>query len=260
VVPLNLNFGENHYLDKVTITPDQFYDLLDQSPSFPRTSQINERSFTNLYSHLASHYDAIISVHLSGQLSGTFQSSQKAASRISTEFNKPVHAIDSKCLSGALGLIVLRTAMAIEKGASSDELLSLIGQWIKKTRVFVSVKTLKYMVKGGRVSRPKGFISALLNIKPIVSLDENGKAKLIGKTFSQTSNIKLVMKKIALLHGDEKIWNYIVLHAHNPSGAEDYNTRMKRLTGFDPVSVVDISPVIGMNAGVGATAVSIIFK
>ena len=260
VVPLNLNFGENHYLDKVTITPDQFYDLLDQSPSFPRTSQINERSFTNLYSHLASHYDAIISVHISGQLSGTFQSSQKAASRISAEFNKPVHAIDSKCLSGALGLIVLRTAMAIEKGASTDELLSLIGQWIKKTRVFVSVKTLKYMVKGGRVSRPKGFISALLNIKPIVSLDENGKAKLIGKTFSQTSNIKLVMKKIALLHGDEKIWNYVVLHAHNSSGAEDYTTRMKRLTGCDPVSVVDISPVIGMNAGVGATAVSIMFK
>jgi len=260
VVPLNLNFGENHYLDKVTITPDQFYDLLDQSPSFPRTSQINERSFTNLYSHLASHYDAIISVHISGQLSGTFQSSQKAASRISAEFNKPVHAIDSKCLSGALGLIVLRTAMAIEKGDSTDELLSLIGQWIKKTRVFVSVKTLKYMVKGGRVSRPKGFISALLNIKPIVSLDENGKAKLIGKTFSQTSNIKLVMKKIALLHGDEKIWNYVVLHAHNSSGAEDYTTRMKRLTGCDPVSVVDISPVIGMNAGVGATAVSIMFK
>ena len=181
VVPLNLNFGENHYLDKVTITPDQFYDLLDKSSSFPRTSQINERTFTNLYSHLASHYDAIISIHLSGQLSGTFLSSQKAASRIRDEFNKPVYAIDSNCLSGALGLIVLRTAMAIEKGASTEELLSKIDSWIKKTSVFVSVKTLKYMVKGGRVSRPKGLISALLNIKPIVSLDENGKAKLIGK-------------------------------------------------------------------------------
>lgn len=260
VVPLNLNFGENHYLDKVTITPDQFYDLLDKSSSFPRTSQINERTFTNLYSHLASHYDAIISIHLSGQLSGTFLSSQKAASRIRDEFNKPVYAIDSNCLSGALGLIVLRTAMAIEKGASTEELLSKINSWIKKTSVFVSVKTLKYMVKGGRVSRPKGLVSALLNIKPIVSLDENGKAKLIGKTFSQASNVRLVMKKIALLNSREKIWNYVVLHAHNHSGAEDYITRMKDLTGRDPVSIIDISPVIGMNAGVGATAVSLMFE
>jgi dihydroxyacetone kinase-like predicted kinase len=96
VVPLNLNFGENHYLDKVTMTPDHFYDLLESSPQFPHTSQINERAFTNLYSHLASHYDAIISLHLSGQFSGTLISSQKAAARISKEFAKPVHVYDSK--------------------------------------------------------------------------------------------------------------------------------------------------------------------
>ncbi len=257
VVPINLNFGDNHYLDKVTITPDQFYDLLENNPTFPRTSQVNERTFTNLYSHLASHYDAVISIHLSGQLSGTLLSSQKAAKRISAEFDKPVHVFDSRCLTGALGLIVLRTAMAIENGVPMAQLLISIDEWIKKSKVFVSVKTLKYMVKGGRVSGPKGVISALLNIKPIVSLDENGKALLIGKTFSQSSNMKLVIKKISQLHTQQKIWNYVVLHAHNPSGADDYANRMKLLTGRDPVSVVDISPVIGMNAGVGATAVSI---
>jgi len=257
VVPINLNFGDNHYLDKVTITPDQFYDLLEHSPTFPHTSQVNERTFTNLYSHLASHYDAVISIHLSGQLSGTLASSQKAAKRISAEFNKPVHVFDSRCLTGALGLIVLRSAIAIEKGVALDDLLVSVDEWIKKSKVFVSVKTLKYMVKGGRVSGPKGMISALLNIKPIVSLDENGKALLIGKTFSQTSNMNLVIKKIRDLQEEHKIWNYVVLHAHNTSGAGDYTLRMKQLTGKDPVSVVDISPVIGMNAGVGATAVSI---
>jgi len=257
VVPINLNFGDNHYLDKVTITPDQFYNLLDSSPVFPRTSQVNERTFTNLYSHLASHYDAVISIHLSGQLSGTLESSQKAAKRISAEFNKPVHVFDSRCLTGALGLIVLRTAMAIEQGVTLGNLLGTVEEWVKKSKVFVSVKTLKYMVKGGRVSGTKGMISALLNIKPIVTLDENGKALLIGKTFSQTSNMNLVIRKIRKLQSTQKIWNYVVLHAHNPSGADDYTLRMKQLTGKDPVSVVDISPVIGMNAGVGATAVSI---
>jgi uncharacterized protein len=260
VLPLNLNFGENHYLDKVTITPDLFYDLLDSSPTFPRTSQINEKAFTNLYSHLASHYDAILSLHLTGQFSGTLLSSQKAAERIRKEFNKPVYVFDSKNLSGALGLIVLRTAMAIANGVSLNEIIGSMDEWIRKAKVFVSVRTLKYMVKGGRVSKPKGFISNLLNIKPIVSMDENGKSILIGKTFSQSANVSLVIKKIETLHERQKIWKYIVLHAHNLSGANEYTRQMRKLTGFDPLAVVDISPVIGMNAGVGATAVSIMLS
>ena len=160
-------------------------------------------------------------------------------------------------MSGALGLIVLRTAMAIEEGIELDEILHAVPEWIRKSSVFVSVKTLKYMVKGGRVSRPKGFFSELLHIRPIVSLDDQGKAKLIGKTFGQKSNKNLILKKIEALLAENKIWNYVVLHAHNPEGASDFAVRMKQLTGTDPASVVDISPVIGMNAGVGATAISI---
>ena len=257
IVPLNLNFGDNHYLDKVTITPDHFYDQLESNSTFPRTSQINERAFTNLFSHLASHYDAVVAIHLSGQFSGTLLNSKNAAQRISREFNKPVHVFDSKSLSGALGLIVLRTAMAIEGGASLDEILCSVPVWIQKSSVFVSVKTLKYMVKGGRVSRPKGFITELLHIRPIVSLDEEGRAKLIGKTLGQRANKNLILKKIEAQLTGQKIWNYVVLHAHNPEGAVDFTVRMKELTGIEPAAVVDISPVIGMNAGVGATAISI---
>ncbi|MEI7420629.1 MAG: DegV family protein [Prolixibacteraceae bacterium] len=259
VIPLNLNFGDNHYLDKVTITPDYFYDLLESSPTFPHTSQINERAFTNVYSHLASHYDAIISLHLSGHFSGTLQNSQKAADRISKEFNKPVHVFNSRSLSGALGLIVLRTAKAIEAGEKLEDILVSVKEWIDKTRIFVSVKTLKYMVKGGRVSGSKGLLSSILNVKPIVSVDDQGKSVLIGKTFSQASNIKLVLKKIALLQSQNALWNYIVLHAHNQDGAEEYSKRMTNITGFEPVAVIDISPAIGMHAGIGATAIAIMF-
>ena len=86
VVPVNLNFGDNHYLDKITIQPEQFYDMLETSFEFPKTSQINEATFTNLYSHLASHYDAIISIHLTSKFSGTFENSRKAGIRIQNEF------------------------------------------------------------------------------------------------------------------------------------------------------------------------------
>ncbi len=260
VLPLNINFGDNHFLDKVTITPDHFYDLLENSPEFPKTSQINERSFTNLYSHLASHYDAVISIHLTGQFSGTFLNSVKAAEKISAEFNKPIYVIDSKTLSGALGLLVLRAAKLIDAGLPIESIIESIEKQKSDAKIFVSVKDLKYMMKGGRVSRQKGFIANLLGINPIVSMDSNGKSVLFGQTFSQQANINKVMKHVEKISSGKTVWNYTVLHAHNLKGAQIYADRMFLLTNKKPVSVVDISPVIGMNAGNGTIAVSLLFE
>jgi DegV family protein with EDD domain len=259
MLPLNINFGDNHYLDKVTITPDHFYDLLETSAEFPKTSQINERSFVNLYSHLASHYDAIISVHLTSQFSGTYLSSVKAAQKITAEFNKPIYTIDSKTLSGSLGLLVLRVAQSIEAGLPIEEIVESVNKWRADAKIFVSVKDLKYMIKGGRVSKRKGFIANLLGINPIVSMAADGKSVLFGQTFSQKANINKVMKHIRKISADRIVWNYTVLHAHNLEGAEIYTRKMVKLTGKRPVSVVDISPVIGMNAGNGTIAVSLLF-
>lgn len=259
VVPVNLNFGDNHYLDKVTIQPDQFYDLLEISPEFPKTSQINEQAFTNLFSSLASHYDAIIAVHLTGKFSGTYANSVKAGKRISTEFNKPVHVIDSKNLSGALGLLVLKAARGIEAGEPVESVVRSIEEDIVQTKIFVSVRNLKYMIKGGRVSRPKGLIASILGINPVISIDENGKSLLFGKTFSQKASLGKIYDHIRKIGEGKTVWNYMMLHAHNPEGAREAGEKLFEITGKRAVSFVDISPVIGMHAGSGAVAVSILF-
>jgi DegV family protein with EDD domain len=259
VLPLNINFGENHYLDKVTLQPEQFYNLLNETHDHPKTSQINENTFINLYSHLASHYDSVIAVHLSDKLSGTFFSSQKAAQKISEEFGKPITVLNSRNLSGSLGLVILRTAQAIESGFSHDEIVSMAQKWIQNTRIFVSVRTMKYMVRGGRVSAAKGFIARILNIKPIVSLDETGKAILFDKTFSQKANMARVMTHIGKINSNKKIWNYIVLHANNTKSADWFSEKMEKLTSKKPVSVVNISPAIGANAGAGAASVALLY-
>jgi len=260
VVPVNLNFGDNHYLDKITIQPEQFYDLLESSPVFPKTSQINERTFTNLYSHLASHYDAIISVHLTSQFSGTFDNSVKAGQRIQNEFKKPVYVIDSKNLSGALGLLVLKAAQNIEAGKTPESIVKSMKADVSNTKIFVSVKNLKYMIKGGRVSKPAGFIGNVLGINPVISMDKEGKSLIFGKTFSQKSSLKKIFKHIEEIGKGKSVWNYILLHAHNPDGAKNAATKMLEITGKKPVSVVDISPVIGMHAGNGTIAVSLLFN
>jgi uncharacterized protein len=260
VVPLNLNFGDNHYLDKVTILPDQFYDLLSSEAEFPKTSQINEQAFTNLYSHLASHYDAIIAIHLTSQFSGTYSNSVKAGKRISNEFKKPVFVIDSKSLSGSLGLLVLKAAESIEANEPLESIVRSIEKDISRTKIFVSVRDLKYMIKGGRVSKPKGFIARMLGLNPVISMDENGKSFLFGKSFSQEASLEKIYSTITNIVSKNSVWNYIILHAHNPEGARAAEERMRLITGKEAVSIVDISPVIGMHAGNGAVSISLLLK
>ena len=259
MLPININFGENHYLDKITILPEQFYTLLKENKDYPKSSQVNEKSFTNLYSHLVSHYDSIIAIHLSDRLSGTFNSSQKAAKAISEELNKPISVINSKNLSGALGLVVLRTAKAIEAGYSHDQVVNMAEKWTKNVRIFVSVKSMKYLVRGGRVSFVRGLIARILNICPIVSIDESGKAFVFDKAFNQRSNMEKVMGYITKISKEKTIWNYIVLHANNTDAAQWYSEKMETLTNKKPASIVNISPIIGANAGIGAAAVSLLF-
>lgn len=260
LVPINIFFGENHFLDKVTIQPEQFYKRLNEKSSYPKTAQINEVTFQNLYSHLLSHYDAVIAVHLTSKFSGTYFNSQKAAKKMSREYNKPVIILDSKNISGGLGLIVLRVAKAISKLHPLEEIRKNAQKWIDDTHIYVSVKTLKYMVKGGRVSHIRGAVAKLLNINPIVSIDRDGNSMVFGKTFTQSSNMQKVINHIKNTSETKKIWNYIVLHAANLPAANWYAEEMKKLTQKEPVAIINISPVISANAGIGAASVAFMYE
>ena len=257
MLPINISFGDNHYLDKITIRPDQFYKMLDISPDYPKSSQINEKSFINLYSHLASHYDSVIAVNLSDKLSGTFHTSKKAAEIVSKEFNKPVSVINSKGISGSVGLVVLRTAEAIEKGYSHNQIIKMAEKWVEDSKIYITLLTVKYMVRGGRLSLAKGLIARLLHLNPVISLDDTGKAIVLDKAFSRKANMEKIIARIRQHAKEKPIWNYIVMHANNPEAAEWYKTRMELLTGKKPVSVMNISPIIGAHSGVGASAVAI---
>jgi hypothetical protein len=260
MLPINLFFGENHYLDKITMRPEQFYRRLDHSVDYPTTAQVNEMAFRTLYAQLASHYDAIVAVHLTAKFSGTCFSSRKAAEAVSRSSGTPITVLDSKTISGALGLIVLRMAQAIDEGQSYETIVNQATDWIRQARILVSVRTLKYMVRGGRVSPLKGLVARLLNLNPIVSMDAEGASTVFGKTFSQRSNMRKVVGHVEQICRQRKIWNSVVLHANNPSAADWYARRMAVICGKEPVCVVNISPVIGASAGLGAAAVALMVE
>ncbi len=260
MLPLSINFGENIYLDKITIQPEQFYKLLSETSDLPKTAQVNEKAFINAFSHLASHYDSVIAIHLSEKLSGTFHSSQKAAKAVSRELGKPISVINSKNISGGLGLTVMRVAHAIESGLTHQDIVALTEKWIADTRVLVSVPTLEYLIKGGRLSTTKGFIARMLNINPIIAVDESGKVVMFDKSFSSKSNMEKVLTHIKKPLSGRKVWNYIVLHANNNNAARFYSDKMEELTGKKAAAVLNISPVIGTHVGSGAAAVALQYE
>ncbi len=261
VVPLNIKIGNNNYIDRITIDGNRFYKLFDTYKEKPISAQPGIKEYTNKLSFLSTHYDSVIGLSLNSHLSGTYSNALQSAISVGSQMNKRIDIIDSKRLTASLGLLVLRMAETIEEGKyNQDELLKLAHEWIKKSPVFVSVTTLKYMVRSGRVSPLKGFIANMLGMTPIVSLDENGKSTLLDKSFSEKGSMKKIMKRASKIIENNELWGYAITHANNLKTARWYEKELSNLTGMAPKFINSTSPVLGANAGPGVVAVSFLIK
>jgi uncharacterized protein len=252
VVPLNIHFGEKQFLDKLSIEPRHFYQMLDSEAEFPKTSQPPPSVFADLYRHLAGHYHSIVSVHLSGGLSGTINSVRLGAEQAP---NVKIAVIDSKNLSASLGLMVLAVAEAIASGKRYEDVVRLAQSLPEKGKILVSVPTLRSLIRGGRVSPMKGAIAKALNLKPIISLDAEGKAELSGKAFSIRANLDKILNIIERMHRERPILRYAVGHTSSESEAVQFSQRVERILGKPPEYITPVSPVIGAHAGPGALCV-----
>lgn len=260
VVPLSLHFGDTYYLDRVTLMPDRFYKMLPKAKIYPSSSQPTFKEFSNKYNYLSTHYDSIIGVHVSEAMSGTCSNSRKAAKTISNFTKKPIKIINSKRLSAGLGLIMMRASLAIENGAGYEQLTQNIEEWTEKTSMFVTTKTMKYMVKSGRVSAMKGLLGKILSLKPVIIVNDEGKTELIGKPRSEKASMKLTMKLIGKKIATQKLWGYAISHADNKDTANWYASRMRELTGQEPKFINYGSPVLGANVGPGTVTLSMMFE
>jgi len=253
VVPLHVLFGKSEYLDKLTIDPELFFSLAESSEVFPTTSQPALGLFSRLYSFLSSHYESVIAVHTAGRLSGTYSTSARAAE--SLEDGKKISVVDSRTLSGSLGLIVLRVAEQIAAGRSHDEIVAEIDGYSRKSELLVGVHTLRFLIRGGRVSSLEGVFARALHLKPIVSVDEEGASILYGKALSIRRNISKIIEMIVRIHVETPLRNYAVVHGHDPAAANEFAARLERELDFPPLYVQEISSVAALHAGQGALCV-----
>ena len=163
--------------------------------------------------------------------------------------------IDSRHISGSLGLIVLRAAEAVAAGKSHDEVVSEVESYIRKAQLLVSVHTLEYFVKGGRIKPMAGALGKLLNLKPIISVDAEGNPIRFGKAFSERRNVAKIVRMVARRHAESPLRCYAVVHGHDLEAGKYLAAKLEKELGFPPLFIEEIAPVLALHAGRGTTAV-----
>lgn len=170
VVPLSVIFGEEVYTDDgIALTKEEFYQKLKDAKKLPTTAQPTPEDFKKAYEKLLEDHQSIISIHISRKMSGTMESAETAKKALP---GKDIEVIDSEMTTMALGLLVLKAAEMVKEGKSKEEILDTIKDIKSKTTTLFIPHTLEYLQKGGRIGRAKGLIASLLEIKPLLTLNE----------------------------------------------------------------------------------------
>jgi DegV family protein with EDD domain len=258
IVPLKVHFEDETFLDGVTIQPEQFYQKLETAETLPTTSQPSPIDFVDTYKGLVNH-DAgnvqIISIHLSAALSGTVQSANLAQSMLEEQMD--ITVIDSKKASYAIGIIVVELAKAAKEGKSKEECLALAHYLIKESAVYFLVDNLTYLQKGGRIGKASAVLGSLLNIKPILSLDEQGEVYAIDKVRGNKKALHRIIHLLKEFSGDHHV-HIGISHAASFAEADIVAQELKQNFQVKDEVITDIGPVIGTHVGPKTIAIMMI--
>ena len=167
VVPLYVRFGEESFRDYVELDPHDFYARLKTAPELPTTSQPTPQDFLTVY-HALAGYERIYSLHISAKLSGTFQSASLAA----TEEGDRIRLVDSESASVGIAMLAIGIQELLARGTTDEEIEALIERYRERSGILFTVDTLEFLAKGGRIGRGKALMGSLLNVKPILAIDD----------------------------------------------------------------------------------------
>jgi DegV family protein with EDD domain len=253
LVPVRLSFGDREYLDGVSLTSEDFYHLLAEAPEAPLTSQPPSQDFSRVYSLLTSHGYDVVSVGLSGQLSGTTGAARQAASRME-EGN--IRVIDSLNATAGQGLLAMAAAEAAIEGRNADEVETLLLKLIPKTRVIAQTDDLSCAVKGGRVPAWVKRVADFLRLSPVLTTNKEGKIGLGGFLLGRGANpLKLARAAVKKMNPDS-MYRVLVAHANNEEGARQLRHHiLEQHARIHSCHITDAGPALGVHIGPGGLVV-----
>ena len=254
IVPLGVIFGEETFLDGVTISAKEFYDKLQTVTKLPKTSQVTPYQFETLFRKYIDQGDEIIGIFISHKMSGTYQSAV-IASDICPE---RIHIIDSMNVTVCLGLLVEEAVKLKNKELTAQEIVEKIENIKDKLRLFAVVDTLKYLQMGGRISSTSALVGNLLDINPIIGIYD-GFVESVAKTRGKKAAYRWIEKKVQ----EEVINNeYPVRFANSnsPELMKDFINFISEKIQITESTIAEIGPVVGTHAGPGAVCIAYFTK
>ena len=256
-VPLTVRFGDREYLDGVELSKHQFYEMLVESDVLPTTSQATPAAFAEYLESVASAGDSAVVITLSSKLSGTYQSAVLAA-----EDYPNIYVVDSQSVAIGTGVLAQYAVELAQQGMGAEEIAQELTQQREKVCVVALLDTLEYLKKGGRISKTVAFAGGMLNIKPVVTV-QDGAVALIGKARGSRNGNNLLVEKVREAGGVD-FERPVLLGYTGLSSAllEKYVDDSKALWA-DHVDKLDgclLCSVIGTHAGPGAVAVAFFRK
>lgn len=253
VVPISVIFGSHTYADGVDLKAADFYTKLTTENVLPKTSQPSPEAFRQVYEELSADGDSIISVHISGKLSGTLNSAQIAAREVEAK----VATVDSKNASQGIGLSVLVAAEAAARGLSFEETELLVEKSVSRTFSVFAVDTLEYLQKNGRIGKAASLLGSLLQIRPILYADPEGMVAAYDKVRGRSQVIPTLVKAALKTVSPDQPVNLSVVHSNNEESAGELVAKLKEHYDIASLHVGMVGPAIGAHIGPGAVGLMI---
>ena len=250
VVPLTIRFGAEEFVDRIDLTPPQFWARCKSSPTLPETAAPSPGAFESEFrAAAAAGHDSVVCVNLSGGLSATIQAAQIAAGEVAETI--PVTVVDSRNVSIALGLMVVDAARLARGGKSRDDVALAAEDEAKRTRLFATFDTLDNLKKGGRIGGAGAFIGTMLSIKPIIEL-RDGAVEAESRQRTRSKSLRYLADKV---RAQGKVDNLAIIQAECPD-LDEFLDLLAPLYPREEIVVADVGAVIGAHAGPGAMGVS----
>jgi fatty acid kinase fatty acid binding subunit len=253
LVSLYVNWGDESEREAALPNFDSFYDRLRTTQKLPTTSQPSVGDFLEVYEPLVSQGLDVVSVHISGGISGTIESARQAKEQLAERAGGDrVTVIDSESACGGMGLVALGGARAAKAGGSTEEVVDQIRATREALKMWFAVDTLEYLRRGGRIGAASAWLGSALKIKPILTLEQE--ITPIERVRTGAKALRRMVEYAEQLHADgSDAW--VVQHIQAPAEAGYLVEQVEQIMGRPPLFVSEVGPVIGTHVGPGLLGV-----
>ena len=249
---------EKEYEDFVEITSDDFYKRIIKNPELDiKTAQTSTGHIYEMYQEMIQNgANELIIVTISKHLSGTYQNAVLAAKMIE---NVPVHVFDSLSVSYVEALMAMTAKKMADNGATVEQILEQLEFLRDHNHIYVTVDTLKYLVKNGRLSNAQGFLGSLLKLKPLLHVSKEGKVVTQDKIRTTVKAREVMLQNILKEIKGKKVELFLI-YTNNMGEMLDYQDQLLEIEGITEVKLIPLTPVVGCHAGPGTMGLGYIEK